>query len=100
MSRLGSVGITVVASSLICFCFGCGGGVTTAPSPVVTPAIVALSPQPDASLEIGGVLSFSAQAQDSGANPLTPSPLISFVSSNPSVVQVAASGLACAGKWD
>ena len=100
MSRLGSGGITVIASSLICLCFGCGGGVSTAPSPVVTPAIVALSPQPDASLETGGVLSFSAQAQDSGANPITPSPLISFVSSNPSVVQVAASGLACAGKWD
>ncbi len=100
MSRLGSGWLAIITSSLVALCFGCGGGVTTAPTQVVTPGIVTLSPQPDVSLEIGGVGSFTASAQDASGLPLTPSPLISFVSSNPTVVQVAASGLACAGKWD
>ena len=101
MSRLGSRGITVIASSLIMLCLGCGGsGVSTAPTQTVTPGIVTLSPATDVSLEIGNTVSFTSAAQNSSGTALIPSPLISFISSNPSVVQVAASGLACAGKWD
>ena len=101
MSRLGSRGITVIASSLIMLCLGCGGsGVSTAPTQTVTPGIVTLSPASDVSLEIGNTVSFTSAAQNSSGTALIPSPLISFISSNPSVVQVAASGLACAGKWD
>ncbi len=100
MSRLGSCGITVLASSLLLFCCACGGGKSSGSNQVVTPAIVTLIPQPDVSVEIGGVVSFTSAAQDSSGTPLSPSPLISFSSSDPSVVQVAASGLACAGKWD
>ncbi len=59
-----------------------------------------LDPQSDVSLEIGNTVAFTASAQDSTGAALTPSPLISFVSTNPNVVQVASSGLACAGKWD
>jgi hypothetical protein len=39
-------------------------------------------------------------AQDSSGNILTGSTPITFVSSNTAVVEIAASGLACAGKWD
>jgi hypothetical protein len=101
MSRLGSFWMTVVASSLILMCLGCGGsGISTAPTPVVTPEIVTLTPANDVSIEIGNTVSFTSVAQDSKGTALTPSPLITFVSSNPNVVQVASSGLACAGKWD
>jgi hypothetical protein len=100
MSRLVSCGFTLVSLSLITLCLGCGGGTKTTTDQEVTPAIVTLTPTADVSLEIGGTASFSSVAQDAGGAPLSPSPLISFVSSNPNVVQVAASGLACAGKWD
>ncbi len=100
MRRLGSCGIAVIALSFLLVCLGCGSGVTTPPAQVVIPAIVALTPVPDLALEIGGVATFTATAEDQGGTPLSPSPLISFVSTNPNVVQVAASGLACAGKWD
>jgi len=82
-------------------CSGCGGsGISTTPIQTVTPGIVTLSPASDVSLEIGNTVSFTSAAQSSAGTALSPSPLISFISSNPSVVQVAASGLACAGKWD
>jgi len=101
MSRLVSRGITVLASSLLLFLLGCGGsGVNTPSDQTVTPGIVTLSPASDVSLEIGNTVSFTSAAQDSKGTALTPSPPISFTSSNPSVVQVASSGLACAGKWD
>ena len=101
MSRLGSRGVTVVACSLIVLCLGCGGsGVSKTPDQTVTPGIVTLSPASDVSIEIGNTVSFTSAAQDSKGTALTPSPPISFTSSNPSVVQVASSGLACAGKWD
>jgi hypothetical protein len=101
MSRLGSRGITVLTSSLLLFLLGCGGsGVSTAPTPVVTPGIVTLTPATAVSMEIGNTVSFTSVAQDSTGTALSPSPLISFTSSNPSVVEMASSGLACAGKWD
>jgi hypothetical protein len=101
MSRLGSRGITVIACSLVMVCLGCGGSSTSSTTTTtVTPGIVTLSPANDVSLEIGATASFTSVAQNSAGTALTPSPLISFISSNPSVVQIAANGLACAGKWD
>ena len=101
MSRLGSRGIAVLASSLLMLLLGCGGsGVKTTPPDSVTPGIVTLSPANDVSLEIGSTVAFTSAAQNSSGAALTPSPLISFTSSNPSVVQIASSGLACAGRWD
>ena len=100
MSRLGSCGFTLFASCLIALCLGCGGGTKTTTDQEVTPGIVTLTPTADVSLEIGGTASFTSVAEDAGGAPLSPSPLISFVSSNPNVVQIAASGLVCAGKWD
>ena len=102
MSRLGSRGITVIALSLLTISLGCGGGstISTTTTTVVTPTIILLTPANNASLDIGDVVGFSATPEDSSGRPITPSPLVTFVSNNPNVLQIAANGLACAGKWD
>jgi len=78
---------------------GCGSSnpvstVTTYP----TPTKVTLTPTPTASLEIGKTATFSAAASN-GSNTTLTTP-ISFQSSNPAVLTVTSTGLACAGSWD
>jgi hypothetical protein len=84
-----------VASSLF-FLGGCGGHPPQGPS--LFPAKVTLSPTPSFSLQVGGVLSFTASAQNDAGS--TISPTFTFTSSNTDVLNLAANGVACAGKWD
>jgi len=77
---------------------GCSSGraVTTTSFPV--PASIAITPAPTVSLEIGTNLAFIATIENTANTAITEP--VSFVSSDTSVVTVAADGLACAGTWD
>ena len=94
--RLGRVAVFL----LLVECFsGCGSSnpvstVTTYP----TPTKVTLTPTPTGSLEIGKTAAFSASATNNSNSTLsTP---ISFQSSNPAVLTISSTGLACAGSWN
>lgn len=76
---------------------GCGRGSRPASTPV-TPASIALSPANNVSLDIGSTRLFTASALNSQGSPIAVT--ISFQSTNPAVVTIASSGLACAGSWD
>ena len=100
MGRVVSRGIAVAAAFWMCSLLVACGSSSNNESGNRTPDNIALTPTRDVSLEIGATQAFAAIAQDRTGTALTPSPLISFVSSNNSIVTIAASGLACAGKWD
>jgi hypothetical protein len=72
---------------------GCGGKKSAPPQP----AQVKVAPA-SASLEIGTTQGFIATATDSGGRSVTTS--FTWQSSNTNVLDVANSGLACAGTWD
>ncbi|MGA8492514.1 MAG: hypothetical protein WB711_18955, partial [Terriglobales bacterium] len=99
MGRSGIAGFAVFA--LLIFLVGslpgCGG------SPIHTatyavPASVTLTPGPYLSLEIGTYQVLTATALSSTQTTMTQP--ISYLSSNPAVLNVADNGLACAGSWD
>ena len=74
---------------------GCGG---SHPGPPLFPGHINLSPSSTASLTVGGVLSFTATVQTTSGTTLnTP---VTFASSNTSILNLAANGVACAGHWD
>jgi hypothetical protein len=77
---------------------GCSSGkaVTTTVYPV--PASIAISPAPSLSLEVGTSQAFTTTIENSAKAAIT-EPL-TFLSSDTSIVTVAANGLACAGSWD
>lgn len=88
--------IGLFSCSLLISCSG--GSSATQVTKDVVPAIVTLSPSPNASVEIGKTLIFTAQAENGlGA---TLAETFTFTSSAPNVVTVANDGLACAGSWD
>ncbi len=91
-----SLMLGLFSCSLLVSCSG-GSSATQVTSDIV-PAIVTLSPSPNASLEVGKTLVFNAAAENGlGA---TLSETFTFTSLAPNVVTVAANGLACAGSWD
>jgi hypothetical protein len=101
MGRFGAVVPAVLAplTFIVLASFaGCSSSnpVKTAVYPV--PASISINPSPYASLELGTYQPFSATPQNSSKGTITEP--ITFVSSNPGVVTVAANGLACAGSWD
>lgn len=67
-------------------------------TPDVVPAIVTLTPAPNASLEVGKTLTFTAVAENSLGT--TVPETFTFESTAPNIVTVADTGLACAGSWD
>ncbi len=91
-------GFAVTVVAILAALAGCGGNkaVTTVSYPV--PAAISLTPSPAASAELGTYVSFTAAAFNSANTTITEP--ITYQSSNPSVVTVAANGLACAGTWD
>ena len=86
----------VFLAGLISSCSHSQSVTTTSSSPV--PAAIALSPTPSASLETGKTLSFTATPKDSSASTITET--VAYQSSNPAVLTVSTSGVACAGSWD
>ncbi|MGH9514007.1 MAG: YncE family protein [Terriglobales bacterium] len=87
-----------MAFSLATLLSGCSSGGATKVVSYQTPANVTLSPGPNASMDVGAVLTFTAQAEDNANNAVTQP--ITYFSSNPAVATIAATGAACAGTWD
>ena len=101
MGRFGSLVSAVLALLLIIMLAGltgCSGSSPVKSANYPVPASVSITPSPDLSLELGTNQAFSVTVQNS-ANALITEP-VTYVSSNPAVVTVAANGLACAGSWD
>lgn len=90
--------VTAAAVLLLVTLPGCSSGspVTTTVYPV--PASISIIPATAVSLEIGTYQAFTTAIQNSAKAAITEP--VSFVSSDTSVVTVAANGLACAGSWD
>ena len=100
MGRLFSRGLGLGTTLLLLWVLtGCSSGNSTGTT-FHTPATVTLTPQKDIPLEIGGTQSFTVTILDKRGVALSPTPPITFVSSDPAVVTVSAAGLACAGRWD
>src|SRR5271170_2727597 len=101
MGRFGAVVPAVLASLimiLLAGLAGCGSSnaIRTVTYPV--PATISITPSPYTSLELGTNQAFNVTIEDSAkANVTEP---VTYVSSNPGVVTVAANGLACGGSWD
>jgi hypothetical protein len=101
MGRCGLFGFAFFIGSLI---FALGGLVgCSSSSPVSTtsfavPASITLTPNPNASLEIGTYQAFLAAALSSTKTTIAEP--VSYQSSNTAVLTIASNGLACAGSWD
>jgi hypothetical protein len=91
-------GAAPLAFCLAAILSGCSSGSSTHVVSYAVPANVALTPVTTASLDVGATLAFSAQAENNKDAAVTQP--ITYFSSNPAVVTVAASGIACAGSWD
>lgn len=76
----------------------CGSGTSTQVVTNEVPAVVNLAPRPNASLEVGKFLNFTAAAQNSAGNAIRET--FSYQSSAPNIVTVSSGGIACAGTWD
>ena len=94
--RLAASIATTLVLALIPWLSGCGGGGSSS-STSVSVSSITLSPA-IASLNFGQTLQFTATALDANKNPVTPT--FSFSSSNPNVVGISSTGLACGGSWD
>ncbi len=75
---------------------GCGGHKPPGVSPY--PAKVTLSPAGSTSLQLGGIINFTATAQNSSSS--TVRATFTYMSSNTSILNIAPNGVACAGIWD
>ncbi len=97
MVRFCSRWLMLLTSTLsLCSLAGCGGHPPPGPSPF--PAKITLSPATSASVQAGGIISFSASAQNASNSAI--SATFIYQSSNTDILNLAANGVACAGKWD
>ena len=99
MGRLASgVSVTLIAcgAGLLVGCSHSQAVTSTTSGPV--PAIITLTPSPTLSLEVGTTETFTATPESSSATAVTTT--VSYQSTNPSVLTISTSGLACAGTWD
>jgi len=75
---------------------GCGGG--SKPGPPLFAGKVLLTPASPTSLQLGGTMSFATAVQTSSGTNLTTT--VTYDSSDPSILNVSPTGVACAGHWD
>ncbi|MGA8271783.1 MAG: hypothetical protein WB919_09520, partial [Candidatus Sulfotelmatobacter sp.] len=87
------VGLTISLFSLLP---ACGGHKPAGTSPF--PAKINLNPPVSASMQLGSTLVFSANAQNGSNSNI--SPVFTYTSSNPAVVDISPIGFACAGSWN
>ncbi len=85
----------VIAVLLAVFVNGCGGH--RPPGVLLFPARVNLVPNGSTSMELGTTITFTATAQNSSGT--TVSTTFVYASSDPSILNVAPNGVACAGVW-
>ena len=90
----------VIASAVLLLASlpGCSNGKAVATTVYPVPASISLTPASTVSLEIGTYQAFTPMIQNTAKTLITEP--VTFVSSDTSVVTVAANGLACAGSWD
>jgi hypothetical protein len=87
--------LLIVAAAVLA---SCGG--SKSPSTSTAPATIATNPT-SFSLTHGDVIQFtSVQVLDSNNAAITPTPAVTYTSSNPNVVTVSSAGLVCAGIFD
>jgi WD40 repeat protein len=96
MGRLRSGQLLWVLVPFALFLGGCGGNKPPGASPFV--ARITLAPATSASLQLGGILGFTATAQNGSGSNITPG--FTFVSSDTSVLTISPGGVACAGTWN
>ncbi|MHB8214468.1 MAG: hypothetical protein ACYDDS_00175 [Candidatus Sulfotelmatobacter sp.] len=94
--RFGAGAWVVVTISLFLFLPACGGSKPPGASPF--PAKVTLNPSNSFSMQVGATQLLTATAQNGTGTAI--SPAFTFASSNPSVVDIAPNGFACAGTWN
>jgi hypothetical protein len=75
---------------------GCGGHKPAGVSP--NPAVVTLTPTGNTSLQLGGILIFTASARNSSNSGI--SATFTYMSSDTSILNIAPNGVACAGHFD
>jgi hypothetical protein len=98
MGRFGCVhwaGV-IIAIFLLLLLPACGGKKPPGANPF--PAKITLNPAVSLSLQLGGIATFTASAQN-GTNGNI-SPTFTFSSSNPGILDISSAGLACAGTWN
>ena len=96
MSRISKLGACAGGLALILMwgATGCGSGSSHTSPPIIT---VTLSPSPNASMNLGSTLQFSATVTQNKTTISTP---ITFFSNNRRILQFSPGGLACGGTWD
>lgn len=98
MGRLDCSGSVLVCLLALLGLAGCGSSNPIRAVTYPVPANITLTPTTATSMEVGSILTFTAAALNSSKQTIT-EPLY-FQSSDPTVVTIAANGLACAGSWD
>src|SRR5215469_9684719 len=98
MDRFGALGLRFAVAILLFLLpiLGCGGG--SHPGPPLFPGKITLTPPSTASLSLGQTLLFTAAVQTASGTNL--STTITFTSGDPSILNMAPNGVACAGHWD
>jgi len=97
MGRWRGFGLTLAAIVGFASLWGCSGHPPAGTSPY--PTRVSLNPGTTASLQLGGILTFSATAQNGTGTNLGSLPF-TYNSNNTSVLTLSPTGVACAGQWD
>src|SRR5579864_3272862 len=101
MGRCGLFGLALFIGFLIFglgSLVGCSSGSPVSTTSFAVPASITLTPNPNASMEIGTYQTFLATAMSSTKTTIAEP--ISYQSSNTAVLTIASNGLACAGSWD
>jgi hypothetical protein len=91
-----SISVAVTIFLLFAFLPACGGH--KPPGVSSFPAVINISPSTSYSLQAGTVVQFAASARNSSNSPINAS--FTFLSSNNGVVDISATGSACAGSWN
>jgi hypothetical protein len=91
-----SVAVTISATALFLFLPACGGHKPPGASPF--PVRIILNPATSFSMQVGSTEALLATAQNAANTSITPA--FTFASTNPGIVDVSPTGIACAGSWN
>lgn len=99
MGRLVSTGLAIaIFLGLALGLTGCAGTSPTHTTNYPVPAIITLTPANQTSIEIGGIVNFSASPRNARGSALTEP--VKFETSDASIFTIAANGRGCAGTWN
>ncbi len=95
--RLQAAILIAILTVLIIALAGCGGGSSS--KAASTPTAIVITPS-SLSLNLGDVTGIGANVVNSSGATVTNPPVVTFTSSNTSLVTISSTGSVCAGKWD